>query len=108
MNRTILIQKQVLMAALVAFVFVAFPAEAAANAGSVAGGVFSVVDDLIGWLEALAKPLMVLMIIIAGMTWAFTRNDEGMKTIGRVIIGLSIAIGGSAIAQQLGFFGATF
>lgn len=99
--------RNVALVAVFALAMLVLPGNAWAAAG-IPGDIGPMIQKLTDWLTAIAKPLAVLMIAVGGITWAMTRNDEGMKTIGRVIIGLCIAISAVAIGGQLGFNGATF
>ena len=68
-----------------------------------------------GPLETIATALtgntirLVAVIALAagGIIWAFTKNEEGVKRIAQVIMGLGVAIGAASFAATLGISGAS-
>lgn len=54
-----------------------------------------------------ARALVVIAIVGAGLMWAFTRNEEGLKKLGQIAFGGAIALGAVALMAGLGFAGAS-
>ena len=55
-----------------------------------------------------ARALVLLAVVGAGLLWAFTRNEEGLKKLGQITFGGAIALGAATLMANLGFAGATF
>lgn len=55
-----------------------------------------------------ARALVIIAIVGAGLMWAFTRNEEGLKKLGQIAFGGAIALGAVALMAGLGFAGASF
>ena len=55
-----------------------------------------------------ARLLVTAAVVGAGLLWAFTRNEEGLKKLGQIAFGGAIALGAAALMANLGFAGATF
>jgi type IV secretion system protein VirB2 len=55
-----------------------------------------------------ARALVLMAVVGAGLLWAFTRNEEGLKKLGQITFGGAIALGAAALMANLGFAGATF
>jgi len=53
-----------------------------------------------------ARALVVLAIVGAGLMWAFTRNEEGVRKLGQIAFGGAIALGAVTLVANLGFAGA--
>lgn len=106
MKQNAKVQAAVLGMAMLALMLM--PGDVWASAGGVAGGAFAVLDNVRDALLAIAKPVAVIGIIVAGFTWGFSHSNEGMKTIGKVIVGMAIAIEAASIASYFGWGGAIF
>jgi len=80
----------------------------AAGAGSTMpwdGPLQALVNNLTG---TTARALVLLAVVGAGLLWAFTRNEEGLKKLGQITFGGAIALGAATLMASLGFAGATF
>ena len=53
-----------------------------------------------------ARALVVIAIVVCGLLWAFTRNEEGLKRLGQIAFGGAIALGAVTMISSLGFSGA--
>lgn len=53
-----------------------------------------------------ARALVVIAIVVCGLLWAFTRNEEGLKRLGQIAFGGAIALGAVTMLTSLGFSGA--
>jgi type IV secretion system protein VirB2 len=53
-----------------------------------------------------AHALVILAIVMCGLLWAFTRNEEGLRRLGQIAFGGAIAIGALTMMTSLGFAGA--
>jgi type IV secretory pathway VirB2 component (pilin) len=63
---------------------------------------------IINILQAVARPLSILLIIVGGFVWAFSRHEEGMKKVGQAFVGIAIALGAVALSEAFGFGGTAF
>ncbi|MDQ6829363.1 MAG: TrbC/VirB2 family protein [Gemmatimonadota bacterium] len=54
-----------------------------------------------------ARVLVLVAIVGAGLLWAFTRNEEGMKRLGQIAFGGAIALGAVTLLANLGIVAAT-
>jgi type IV secretion system protein TrbC len=80
----------------------------AAGAGAVMpwdGPLQALVNNLTG---TTARALVLIAVVGAGLLWAFTRNEEGLKKLGQITFGGAIALGAATLMASLGFAGATF
>jgi type IV secretion system protein VirB2 len=55
-----------------------------------------------------ARLLVTAAVVGAGLLWAFTRNEEGLKKLGQIAFGGAIALGAATMMANLGFAGASF
>ncbi len=55
-----------------------------------------------------ARLLVTVAVVGAGLLWAFTRNEEGLKKLGQIAFGGAIALGAATFMANLGFAGAAF
>ena len=55
-----------------------------------------------------ARLLVTVAVVGAGLLWAFTRNEEGLKKLGQIAFGGAIALGAATMMANLGFAGAGF
>lgn len=55
-----------------------------------------------------ARLLVTTAVVGAGLLWAFTRNEEGLKKLGQIAFGGAIALGAATLMANLGFAGAGF
>jgi type IV secretion system protein VirB2 len=55
-----------------------------------------------------ARLLVTTAVVGAGLLWAFTRNEEGLKKLGQIAFGGAIALGAATMMANLGFAGAGF
>lgn len=55
-----------------------------------------------------ARLLVTVAVVGAGLLWAFTRNEEGLKKLGQIAFGGAIALGAATLMASLGFAGAGF
>ena len=55
-----------------------------------------------------ARLLVTVAVVGAGLVWAFTRNEEGLKKLGQIAFGGAIALGAATFMANLGFAGAAF
>lgn len=69
------------------------------------GPLQALVNNLTG---TTARALVLLAVVGAGLLWAFTRNEEGLKKLGQITFGGAIALGAATLMASLGFAGATF
>jgi type IV secretion system protein VirB2 len=69
------------------------------------GPLLALVNNLTG---TTARALVLLAVVGAGLLWAFTRNEEGLKKLGQITFGGAIALGAATLMASLGFAGATF
>ena len=69
------------------------------------GPLQALVNNLTG---TTARALVLLAVVGAGLLWAFTRNEEGLKKLGQITFGGAIALGAATLMANLGFAGATF
>ena len=53
-----------------------------------------------------ARALVVIAIVVCGLLWAYTRNEEGLKRLGQIAFGGAIALGAVTMLTSLGFSGA--
>lgn len=65
----------------------------------------SLVNNLTG---PTARALVIVAIVAAGLLWAFTRHEEGLKRLGQIAFGGAIAMGAVTMLASLGFAGASF
>jgi type IV secretory pathway VirB2 component (pilin) len=63
----------------------------------------NLLDNLTG---PTARALVIIAIVVCGLLWAFTRNEEGLKKLGQIAFGGAIAMGAVAMLASLGFTGA--
>ena len=52
-----------------------------------------------------ARILVTLAVVAAGLVWAFTRNEEGLKKLAQIAFGGAIALGAATLMAGLGFAG---
>jgi type IV secretion system protein TrbC len=69
------------------------------------GPLQALVNNLTG---TTARALVLIAVVGAGLLWAFTRNEEGLKKLGQITFGGAIALGAATLMASLGFAGATF
>ena len=62
----------------------------------------NLLDNLTG---PTARALVIIAIVVCGLLWAFTRNEEGLKKLGQIAFGGAIAMGAVAMLASLGFTG---
>ena len=55
-----------------------------------------------------ARLLVTVAVVGAGLLWAFTRNEEGLKKLGQIAFVGAIALGAATMMANLGFAGAGF
>jgi len=67
------------------------------------GPLTAIVNNLSG---PTGHALVLLAIVISGIIWAFTRNEEGGKKIGQIAVGGSLILGAASLMASLGFAGA--
>ncbi len=67
------------------------------------GPLTALLDNLAG---PTARILVTLAVVAAGLMWAFTRNEEGLKRLGQIAFGGAIALGAATLMASLGFAGA--
>lgn len=53
------------------------------------------------------RALVIVAVVAAGLLWAFTRHEEGLKRVGQIAFGGAIAIGAVTMMANLGIAGAT-
>lgn len=87
-----------------ALMFMLLPSKLWATADAPFGAVNKATEILIG----LARPVAVVMIVVAGIMWAVSRQEEGLKKVANAVIGISIAIFAVSLAGTLGIGGAIF
>jgi type IV secretion system protein VirB2 len=97
-------------ASLIALVALTLPVHAAHAAGGGAampwdGPLNSLVNNLTG---PTVRALVIVAIVAAGLLWAFTRHEEGLKRLGQIAFGGAIAMGAVTMMASLGFAGAAF
>lgn len=66
------------------------------------GPLTALLDNLAG---PTARILVTLAVVAAGLMWAFTRNEEGLKRLGQIAFGGAIALGAATLMASLGFAG---
>lgn len=95
------------IALLGALALTAAPAWAAGGGATMPwdGPLQALVNNLTG---TTARALVTVAVVGAGLLWAFTRNEEGLKKLGQIAFGGAIALGAATLMANLGFAGATF
>lgn len=95
------------LALLAALSLTASPAWAAGAGATMPwdGPLQALVNNLTG---TTARALVMIAVVGAGLLWAFTRNEEGLKKLGQIAFGGAIALGAATLMANLGFAGATF
>lgn len=82
------------------------PSLAAAAGGGAAmpwdGPLTALLNNLAG---PTARTLVTIAVVGAGLAWAFTRNEEGLKKLGQIAFGGAIALGAVTLMASLGFAG---
>ena len=68
------------------------------------GPLDSLVQNLTG---PTVRALVIVAVVAAGLLWAFTRHEEGLKRVGQIAFGGAIAIGAVTMMANLGIAGAT-
>lgn len=62
------------------------------------------VDNLLQNLSGpTARALVLASIVVTGLLWTFTRNEDGMKRVGQIAFGGAIAMGAVTLFANLGF-----
>lgn len=91
---------------LFALVVVLLPSEAAAGTGGVDlpwnTPLQNLLDNMTG---STARILAGLMLVIGGIVWGFTRNEEGAKRFGQGIVAIALMFGAVQIVDALAFAG---
>lgn len=52
-----------------------------------------------------ARILAAIMLVIGGIVWGFTRNEEGAKRFGQAIVAIALMFGAVQIVNALAFAG---
>lgn len=63
----------------------------------------NLLDNLTG---STARILAGLMLVVGGIVWGFTRNEEGAKRFGQAIVAIALMFGAVQIVDALAFAGA--
>ena len=63
----------------------------------------NLLDNLTG---TTARILAGIMLVVGGIVWGFTRNEEGAKRFGQAIIAIALMFGAVQIVDALAFAGA--
>ena len=96
----------VFLAALVLILLI-LPAEVTAGTGGVDlpwnTPLQNLLDNLTG---TTARLLAGIMLVIGGIVWGFTRNEEGAKRLGQAIVAIALMFGAVQIVDALAFAGA--
>ena len=95
--------------ALLGFLTLLFLVPAEVTAGT--GGVVlpwntpfqNLLDNLTG---TTARIFAGIMLVVAGIIWGFTRNEEGAKRFGQAVIAIALMFGAVQIVDALAFAGA--
>ena len=53
-----------------------------------------------------ARILAGMMLVVGGIVWGFTRNEEGAKRLGQAIVAIALMFGAVQIVDALAFAGA--
>ena len=89
-----------------AFLFLV-PGEVAAGTGGVVlpwnTPFQNLLDNLTG---TTARIFAGIMLVVAGIIWGFTRNEEGAKRFGQAVIAIALMFGAVQIVDALAFAGA--
>ena len=56
-------------------------------------------------LGSTARILAGLMLVVGGIVWGFTRNEEGAKRFGQAIVAIALMFGAVQIVNALAFAG---
>ena len=62
----------------------------------------NLLDNLTG---STARILAGLMLVVGGIVWGFTRNEEGAKRFGQAIVAIALMFGAVQIVDALAFAG---
>ncbi len=101
-------QSAVRLLGLVAFALVVLllPSEAVAGTGGVDlpwnTPLQNLLDNMTG---STARILSGLMLVVGGIVWGFTRNEEGAKRFGQAIVAIALMFGAVQIVNALAFAG---
>ena len=91
---------------LAAVVFL-LPGEAAAGTGGTDlpwnTPLQNLLDNMTG---STARILAGIMLVVGGIVWGFTRNEEGAKRFGQAIVAIALMFGAVQIVDALAFAGA--
>jgi type IV secretion system protein VirB2 len=107
-RRTLDRQAAVRVLGLVAFALVVLllPSEAVAGTGGVDlpwnTPLQNLLDNMTG---STARILAGLMLVVGGIVWGFTRNEEGAKRFGQAIVAIALMFGAVQIVNALAFAG---
>ena len=63
----------------------------------------NLLDNLTG---TTARIFAGIMLVVAGIIWGFTRNEEGAKRFGQAVIAIALMFGAVQIVDALAFAGA--
>lgn len=89
-----------------ALVVLLLPSEAVAGTGGVDlpwnTPLQNLLDNMTG---STARILAGLMLVIGGIVWGFTRNEEGAKRFGQGIVAIALMFGAVQIVDALAFAG---
>jgi type IV secretion system protein VirB2 len=90
----------------IAAVVLLLPGEAMAGTGGVDlpwnTPLQNLLDNMTG---STARILAGLMLVVGGIVWGFTRNEEGAKRFGQAIVAIALMFGAVQIVNALAFAG---
>ncbi len=92
---------------LLVLVVLFLPLEIMAGTGGVALPWNTPMQNLLDNLTGVtARILAAIMLVIGGIIWGFTRNEEGAKRFGQAIVAIALMFGAVQIVNALAFAGA--
>lgn len=96
---------EVLRMGLLALVALLVVATVPGDLSASATGIYAPLGSLREMITDFAKPLFVVLVAAGGITWGVSEGNEGVKKIGKALVGCSIAIFCLSIATTLGLGG---
>lgn len=89
----------------VAMLVVLAPTAAAAPGGAAMPWDAPLTALLSNLTGTVARVLVTVAVVAAGLFWAFTRHEEGVKRLGQIAFGGAIALSAVTLMASLGFAG---
>lgn len=105
-KKTLQVLKPVSIMAALALLVLVLPSEVTAGTGGTDlpwnTPLQNLLDNLTG---STARILAGLMLVVGGIVWGFTRNEEGAKRFGQAIVAIALMFGAVQIVDALAFAG---